>query len=309
VDRQERAKIETMTKIVYDGPEGLVVNPLTEKSSCFWGRGTQWCTATSIADNYFHEYARRGPLYIIIPADGEKYQFHVESRQFVDSSDDEVNLNSFFDTYPWVFSKAIRIETKKICVLVKKNYAWAKALPSLKDDEMVTLLTEAPKAAMHMSQHISDNVVRQVVKLRLDIMSYLTNVSDDIIIETIDHSPDVIQLIKQPKNEWVKRALRHNPALIGGIPDVTESLMRFAFKLDPKVISRVQYIPTKLQMELVEDNPANILLMRNAAFKVQQYALEQNPALYHSITQQSSQQLDRAYYRLMKEHRRNQKGK
>lgn len=64
-------EIRAETEFLYDGPEGLIVIPKTERASCFWGQGTRWCTAAK-DDNKFDCYNDKGPLVIYIPSSGEK---------------------------------------------------------------------------------------------------------------------------------------------------------------------------------------------------------------------------------------------
>ena len=55
--------------------------------ACDLGSGTSWCTATGNTKTWFDRYAKDGPLYIFIGPNGEKYQFHYESEQYMDKND------------------------------------------------------------------------------------------------------------------------------------------------------------------------------------------------------------------------------
>jgi len=55
--------------------------------ACDLGSGTSWCTATGNTKQWFDRYAKDGPLYIFIGPDGDKYQFHYESDQYMDKND------------------------------------------------------------------------------------------------------------------------------------------------------------------------------------------------------------------------------
>jgi len=93
IKKEESAKARQESKILYEGPLGLLVIPETEAASCFWGRGTRWCTAATESDNMFADYTRDGPLYIWIGVDGGKYQFQFESNQFMDEQDRKINTD------------------------------------------------------------------------------------------------------------------------------------------------------------------------------------------------------------------------
>lgn len=51
---------------VYEDNRFVVVVPKTHKSSCYYGAGTQWCTASKDTDSHFSNYKRDGELYYII---------------------------------------------------------------------------------------------------------------------------------------------------------------------------------------------------------------------------------------------------
>lgn len=96
-------------KLVYKGSQFKVEVPKTEEAACFLGRGTRWCTA---AKNYnmFDHYARQGDLYIITTKSGEKFQFHMESKQFMDESDSQINMSEFIDEYPDILKAIPELE-------------------------------------------------------------------------------------------------------------------------------------------------------------------------------------------------------
>jgi hypothetical protein len=80
-----------------------VYRPHNDTAACGLGRNTNWCTTSGL----FAEYQRKGPLTIFIPKkpayDGEKYQHHLESEQFMDYTDKdihEVRPGPMFSTRP-----------------------------------------------------------------------------------------------------------------------------------------------------------------------------------------------------------------
>jgi hypothetical protein len=110
------------SEVLYNGPLGQLVIPKTKSASCELGSGTKWCTAAK-SDNMFTHYNRQGPLYIWRDKNGEKYQFHFESSQFMDAADRAISaetLNYFRTQHPI---------TKKLFALKEKEIA--------KDPELV----------------------------------------------------------------------------------------------------------------------------------------------------------------------------
>ena len=82
--------IKSGAEKVYEDERWLVVIPHTEEASCLYGANTQWCTAAR-ENNSFKEYNENGYLYINIDKKNNcKYQFHFESNQFMDETDNRI---------------------------------------------------------------------------------------------------------------------------------------------------------------------------------------------------------------------------
>lgn len=100
--------------VVFKGPNWTVVKiedkgKLGKDAACFFGgyhehdKGeSRWCTS-SPGLNYFDNYIKQGPLYVVLPNDAEKvgqktglpferYQFHFPSNQFMDRDDRQQDL-------------------------------------------------------------------------------------------------------------------------------------------------------------------------------------------------------------------------
>lgn len=68
---------------------GVTVHQIkTKEAAKLYGKGTKWCTAGE-HHNMYDYYAKNGPLHVI-QHEGRKYQFHVESGQFMDEKDNPV---------------------------------------------------------------------------------------------------------------------------------------------------------------------------------------------------------------------------
>ena len=75
----------------YEDDTWKVVIPKTHEAACYWGKGTEWCTAVRDNDYYYDMYSEQDSLYININKQtGEKYQFHFPSNQFMDRYDRDI---------------------------------------------------------------------------------------------------------------------------------------------------------------------------------------------------------------------------
>jgi hypothetical protein len=81
---------------VYKDANVRVIVPEDQTAACYYGQGTTWCTAATHSTNYFNQYNRQGKMYILLPSapkhDGEKYQLHFASGQFMDEEDEPVDI-------------------------------------------------------------------------------------------------------------------------------------------------------------------------------------------------------------------------
>ena len=87
---RQLSKGEQELEKVYEDADWMVYIPHTYEASRKIGGDTSWCTASSDS-SYFNMYTKDGPLYVNIrKSDGAKFQFHFQSRQFMDSNDNEI---------------------------------------------------------------------------------------------------------------------------------------------------------------------------------------------------------------------------
>ena len=101
-DNQEVSRGQA--KEYYRDQDLRIIIPEDQEAACYYGRGTKWCTAATKGANMFNSYAKRGPLYIIIPTQpkhvGEKYQLQFESGQYMDEHDKRINLMELAQRFP-----------------------------------------------------------------------------------------------------------------------------------------------------------------------------------------------------------------
>ena len=86
-DEKKQIKQDGAEKVYEDG-DFLAIHVKTQEAATYYGKGTQWCTAATDSDNYFEEYNKKGPLYVVInKKNNRKFQFHYETNQFMDEND------------------------------------------------------------------------------------------------------------------------------------------------------------------------------------------------------------------------------
>jgi hypothetical protein len=105
LNREYVAKLfkEKEAELFYEGGGVKIIIPKTEEASKYFGKGTRWCTAAE-KNNMFAHYNKPGaPLYIIICDNGEKYQFHFKTGQFMNAEDRPVNVGEIAKKCPVLY--------------------------------------------------------------------------------------------------------------------------------------------------------------------------------------------------------------
>lgn len=143
-------------KVLYDGPLGFLAIPQTKEASCELGRGTKWCTAAK-NDNRFNQYNNNGPLYVFIERPGNnKFQFHFESGQFMDSKDRTISyekLNYFRTEHP-ITKKFFAMKEKEIVKDPRLAYQYASNVIQDRWPEVEATIAKDPKWAYYYAYDI-----------------------------------------------------------------------------------------------------------------------------------------------------------
>lgn len=87
------SKVKADLEKVYEDCEWVVYIPHNHVAAKRLGKGTKWHIAVD-DDYYYSIYSAQGPIYINIrKSDNAKFQFHFETRQFVNVNEGPVRLN------------------------------------------------------------------------------------------------------------------------------------------------------------------------------------------------------------------------
>ena len=93
-EEEAKPEVKQNAQELYRDSRLIVTIPQDEQAACYYGQGTRWCTAGKTHNQYDYYTKGNRPLYIIIPRQpaypGEKYQFHFETKQFMDEQDRQI---------------------------------------------------------------------------------------------------------------------------------------------------------------------------------------------------------------------------
>jgi hypothetical protein len=93
---EDEVRNKGKSHVILDNEQLRIIVPDDMEAAIYYGQGTRWCTAATKGSNYFDRYHDDGDLYILLPKkpqyEGEKYQLHFVSSQFMDPNDDPVDM-------------------------------------------------------------------------------------------------------------------------------------------------------------------------------------------------------------------------
>ena len=99
---EEEVTKKGSAKEIYKDANVRIIKPEDINAACYYGQGTAWCTAAK-NNNMFDRYNSDGPMYILLPTnakkEGEKYQIHPDSGQYMDSGDSPVTAAELIERF------------------------------------------------------------------------------------------------------------------------------------------------------------------------------------------------------------------
>lgn len=201
--REEKRSIKSGAEKIYEDNKWIILVPHTKEAAIQYGKGTKWCTA-AINDNMFNSYNKEGPLYILINKQNpsEKYQFHFESDQFMDSEDYEIDLKTFLQENPeirkylgsikninksdyrnWIWFDPKELTKQDYLTAVKKDWQVLKFVPEeLKDYDMyLTAVKQMGRILEYVPENLKDyNICLTAVKQNGLTLEYVPEKFKDV---------------------------------------------------------------------------------------------------------------------------------
>jgi hypothetical protein len=233
--RSERERAHAETEFIHRNLETgfTVVTPMTEFASCWWGRGTRWCTASE-KNNLFKDYHKDNPLIIFIMPNGEKYQISPDpdDLQFMDARDDVVSKKDVKDN--WEFFKPVFMWLLDIA-----NIATYIPTSEFTDDLCDRLIARYPSSIGEIP---------------------LAFITKERIIKSLSSGENLLDAIPITfkTKEICKFAVKRNFHNLFGVPDrmKTLELCMMAFQQDPYAIKYFpeNHLSTELALIAVSKN-------------------------------------------------------
>jgi hypothetical protein len=142
-------------KNLYKGSLGRLDVPMTKEAAKLLGKGTKWCTAAE-KNNMFNYYSEKGPLYVWRDKSGDKYQFHFETRQFMNSRDNPIPHDQFmlFRTKHPVLSKMFNKGEQQYLTNAETAYLYARDIVEGRWVEAEKVFVKHPRLAYLYARNV-----------------------------------------------------------------------------------------------------------------------------------------------------------
>jgi len=266
--RQYKKKVKSDSITVYEDDEKIVVIPLSEKVSCYYGKNTQWCTAAT-NDNMFNKYAiiqRNIPFYVLM-RDGSKfacmYNKHTRVFDCYDERDKSITEGNF------------------------KNQT------GITRADMIGWYNEYknPIEEAFSLDGRSDQTKEAAIRANPQAISELESPSARLIKIAIRSNPKNILLVQNPPIDSIVDAVVMQPTLASKFTDLPASAINKLLMKMPELYLQLDMFDnatTQMQIDakdikLVDNNISDITKIPNASEIVLWYAIEQNPLVVKYI--------------------------
>lgn len=244
--RLEREQAYRESEILIDEPNGFkVVIPKTEFASCWWGRGTRWCTASK-KNSYFFGYAEKAPLFIfIVPShDPEektrKFQLYVTENefQFMNEADETLSHHEIKEYWEYIrpfYRHALRVNSS----IIQDNYDHNENNFSFLDDDCLELaISKQGNLLSCFPYRLSTHLYELGVEQNGMALEYVPEElrTHTVCLKAVTQNGDSLAFVPQalkkslykffPKkyknDDFIEECLKIQPRLISDIPTNSE---------------------------------------------------------------------------------------
>ena len=262
-----------------------IMIPKTEEAAKYYGRGTRWCTAGD-RNNYFDYYNKQGPLYVIIfRGSGVKWQFHFESAQFVDETDEPLEeistVYNLFSEDNWMTAvqkngrtiEYIKNPSEAMQMTAVQQNGWAIRYIKNPSEEVKMAAVKQNGRAIQYIKNPSE-AMQQMAAVQQDGLAirYIKNPSEEAQMAAVQQNGYAIRYIKNPSEAMQMTAVQQNGWAIQYIKNPSEEVKMAAVKQDGWAIQYIKNPSEAMQMTAVQQNSWAIQYIKNPSEEVKMAA-------------------------------------
>lgn len=245
-DRAIKEKLMKTGKaeMLYKDNNLIVLIPKTKAASCYFGKGTKWCTSAT-NQNMFAHYNKRGQLYIIMTKDDGKYQFQFETNSYMNSEDQPLTddqLSALTQKYPKLYDIFSKQAEEHLFLQLIKN-------PS---EEIQIAAVQADVENIQLIKNPSEEIQTVIVSTNGAAIRFLKNPTEEIQIIAVKQDGLALAEIKNPSEKVQLAAVDNAPGMIETIKNPSEKVQLVAIKQDYSVIYDIEN-PSKKAQKLARE--------------------------------------------------------
>ena len=266
--------------IVHDDEVKMVVIPLTKDASCFYGKGTKWCTSATESKNYFIKYfylSKIVLIYVFMKNSGDKYAaaYSKDSNKFeyFNELDQNISPEEFENNTKTTISEIKSwVEDNKVTILE------AMSLNSLSKEGQIEAVKDVPIAIQYIDKP-DEEIQLAAVQETGEVIEYIENPSETVQLAAIENFGISIKYINNPSEKVQLAAISGEmggPSYIKYIKKPTEEIQLSAVQQRGEVIKDINNPSEKVQLAAVQENGFSIEYIRNPSEKVQLAAVQEN---------------------------------
>lgn len=188
--KSSKRQIEKLVKdegvdLYYKDSEIAVYNIKTKDAAVLYGANTKWCT-TMVHAQYFENYVKQGPIYIVITKEGKKFQIHFETNQIENEIGSKLNINKLVRLYPSLTDAFNEQGIKFNIFALILAPTHEQCIASIKRDATSFMLVRNP----------SIELCKYALSLDGTLLQYIDNQTPEMCAIALKQNPYVRRLIK-----------------------------------------------------------------------------------------------------------------
>ena len=257
-------------KVVYQDNDWVIGIPETYEASAHFKKPvTDWCTA--YPDMYKRYMSVHGGKYYIHlnKNTGELYQLHVESDQFKDASDKEIDRYKFTKENPQLksfYDKIIPMKYSSFWMMHNREPSEEEQLDGVKESGLSIKFINNP----------SEEVQLAAVKQNGHAIQYIDNPSEEVQLAAVRRNGYAVDDIKNPSEEVQLAAVKQNGLAIQYIDNPSEEVQLAAVEQSGYSISYIKNPSEELQLAAVKNDWESIDYIKKPSEKAQLAAVKRS---------------------------------
>jgi hypothetical protein len=255
-------------EVILRDPQIHIYWTKTHNANTIFGSNTEWCTVPKGSED-FNAYNKKGPIFILYVKEVdeiERYQYHFESKQFMDEENREDT--SYLENAK-IKNAFIKFARKHKNPFIAVQFGDKSVLRSEK------IQLAAVKQDAYMIRHIdnpSEEVQLAAVKQDGFAIEYIDNPSEEVQLAAVKQDGHAIQYIDNPSEELQLAAVKQNGNAIYWIDNPSEEVQLAAVNQNGFAIGRIDNPSEEVQLAAVNQDELAIGWIENPSEKIKRAA-------------------------------------